>query len=149
MVDLVLRSAEEADLPLLAQMNRRLIEDEGSRNPMSVAQLQERMRGWLAEGYAARLFVEDGVRAVGYAVFRAYPDPYDPAQQYVYLRQFYVERTERRRGVGTRALALLCAQLPKGATVALDVLTSNPAGQAFWRSVGCEPYCTTMHLKRG
>ena len=39
-------SATEADLPLLAEMNRRLIEDEGSENPMTVAELQQRMRAW-------------------------------------------------------------------------------------------------------
>ena len=32
-MSLLIRPANEADLPLLAQMNKRLIEDEGSRNP--------------------------------------------------------------------------------------------------------------------
>ena len=46
-MSLVVRPANEADLLLLAQMNKRLIEDEGSRNPMSLDQLADRMRGWL------------------------------------------------------------------------------------------------------
>ena len=36
---LLIRPATKSDLPILAQMNRRLIEDEGSRNPMSIAEL--------------------------------------------------------------------------------------------------------------
>ena len=38
---LLIHPANEADLPLLAQMNKRLIEDEGSRNPMSLDQLAD------------------------------------------------------------------------------------------------------------
>jgi len=146
---LSLRSARDSDLVLLAQMNRRLIEDEGSRNPMSVPQLQERLRGWLTEGYQARLIVEGDDAVVGYAIYRVLADDYYPEQQYVYLRQLYVERGARRRGNGRRAMALLCDEFPAGATVALDVLTSNPVGEAFWRSLGFAPYCTTLHLKRG
>jgi len=143
---LTLRHADEADLPLLAQMNKHLIEDEKSRNPMTVAQLQERMRGWLSEDYAVRLFVDESAQGVGYAVYRVLPDDYDPDRQYVYLRQFFIRREMRRCGLGTQALALLRDEFPVGATVALDVLTSNPAGQAFWASVGFSPYCMTMHL---
>ena len=43
---LSLRIALEADRPALAQMNKRLIDDEGSRNPMSLDQLRQRMAGW-------------------------------------------------------------------------------------------------------
>jgi len=43
-----LRDASAADTPLLAQLNRQLIEDEGAANPMSLAELEARMREWLA-----------------------------------------------------------------------------------------------------
>lgn len=52
-------------------MNKRLIEDEGSRNPMSVAQLAERMRGWRLGDWEARLFLADE-QVVGYALFQPY-----------------------------------------------------------------------------
>ena len=42
-MDLTLRQAERADLPLLAQMNKHLIEDEGSANLMTVGELERRM----------------------------------------------------------------------------------------------------------
>lgn len=57
--DLKLRFATAADLPLLAQMNRKLIRDERADNPMSVLQLEERMRGWLDGEYRAVLFERD------------------------------------------------------------------------------------------
>ncbi len=47
MMDLTLRRATEDDLDDLAVMNKQLIEDEGSRNPMNREQLADRMKGWL------------------------------------------------------------------------------------------------------
>jgi GNAT superfamily N-acetyltransferase len=145
-MQLSLRAPAASDLPLIAQMNRRLIEDEGSRNPMTVAQLEERLRGWQAEGYVIRLFVDSEARVLGYDIFCVLPDDHYPDRSYVYLRQFYVERDVRRRKVGARALALLRDEFPAEATVALDVLTSNPGGQAFWARMGFAPCCTTLHL---
>jgi hypothetical protein len=48
--------ANDLDLPLLAEWNRQLIQDEGHRNPMTVAELQARMQGWLAGEYRAVVF---------------------------------------------------------------------------------------------
>ena len=39
------RTASEGDLPLLAELNQQLIHDEGFPNPMSVIDLENRMRG--------------------------------------------------------------------------------------------------------
>ena len=50
------RFGTESDLNLLAEWNHQLIRDEGHRNPMTIAQLRERMRGWLAGEYKAVLF---------------------------------------------------------------------------------------------
>ena len=144
---LLIRSAGEADLPLLAQMNKRLIEDEGSRNPMSIDQLAERMRGWLLSDWEMRLFATN-VGVVGYAVYQARRDEYFPDQTIVYLRQFYIERELRGRGLGTAACrALVAEHFPAGCRIVIDVLASNPRGYAFWRHVGFEPYSTTMHLR--
>jgi len=61
------RFAEHRDLPLLARLNRQLIQDERADNPMTLFQLEERMRRWLASQYRAVLF-EEGSQTVGYAV---------------------------------------------------------------------------------
>jgi len=144
---LLIRSADEADLPLLAQMNKCLIEDEGSRNPMSLDQLADRMRGWLLGNWHLKLFATDG-GAVGYAVYQARRDEYFPEQTIVYLRQFYIEREMRGQGLGTAAFRALAAEhFPPGSRVVIDALASNPRGHDFWRHVGFEPYCTTMHLR--
>src|SRR5262245_14742006 len=93
------RQATIADAAALAGMNHRLIRDEGHRNPMTAPELQARMEGWLAGEYEAMLFEEDG-EPVGYALYRR-------ETEFVYLRQFFVEPTRRRRGTGRAALAWL------------------------------------------
>jgi GNAT superfamily N-acetyltransferase len=144
---LLIRPADEADLSLLAQMNKRLIEDEGSRNPMSLDQLAERMRGWLLGDWEVKLFATTA-GVVGYAVYQARRDEYFPDQTFVYLRQFYIEREMRGQGLGTAALRVLVTEhFPPGCRVVIDVLASNPPGHDFWRHVGFQPYCTTMHLE--
>ena len=44
------------DVPLLAQMNKQLIDDEKSTNPMTVTELEERMRGFISKDYSAYFF---------------------------------------------------------------------------------------------
>jgi len=63
------RPATIADCPLLADLNHQLIRDEGHRNRLAVAELEQRMRGWLAGEYRAVLY-EDGREVVAYALFR-------------------------------------------------------------------------------
>lgn len=79
---------------------------------------------------------------------RIQSDVYDPDQQVVYVRQFYIEREHRRRGLGTTAFAALqAARFPAAQTISLDVLATNPSGQRFWERLGFEPYFVSM--KRG
>jgi GNAT superfamily N-acetyltransferase len=146
-MSLLIRPANEADLPLLAQMNKRLIEDEGSRNPMSIDRLADRMRGWLLGDWQVKLFATDA-GVVGYAVYQPRRDEYFPDQTIVHLRQFYIERETRGQGLGTAAFRALAAEhFPPDCRVVIDALASNPRGYDFWRHVGFEPYCTTMHLR--
>jgi ribosomal protein S18 acetylase RimI-like enzyme len=132
------RDASPSDAPVLAEMNRRLIKDEGHRNRMTPAELHNRMQGWLSSGeYDAAIFEQDGAPA-GYALFRREPD-------HVYVRQFYVDPEHRRRGVGQAAVEWLCANRWRGAPrVRLDVLVGNAAGRGFWKAVGFLEYCVTM-----
>lgn len=141
-----LRNATEADLGLLAHMNYSLIEDEGSRNPMTLEQLRRRMEGMLHGDWKIDLFMEDEA-TVGYAVYQFRPDSYFPEKTTVFLRHFYIERGYRRRGVGRVAFDLLAeARFPPDCTIELEVLDTNPNGYRFWTYLGFAPYCTTMHL---
>jgi ribosomal protein S18 acetylase RimI-like enzyme len=134
---LAFRHATIADAALLAQMNHRLIRDEGHRSRMTVPQLRDRMDEWLRGEYRA-VVIELGGAAVGYALYRLEPE-------YVYLRQFYVEPEHRRRGIGRTALAWLRAHAWADAPrIRIDVLVGNAAGIAFWRTVGFRDYCLTM-----
>ena len=142
-----IRAADETDLPLLAQMNKRLIEDEGSRNPMSVPELRHRMGGWLHGDWKVDRFVEGNI-TLGYAVYQFREDEYAPDKTVVYLRQMYIDRGKRSRGLGALAFKLLAqTRLPAGCTIVIDVLATNPRAAKFWSQVGFKPYCATMHLQ--
>jgi len=137
---MTIRIAQRSDAAALARMNGELIRDEGHRNPMSVAELEARMAKWLEGEYQAVLFEEDGT-ALGYALFKREPE-------WIYLRQFYVERGRRRRGLGREALGRLRAEFWRDAPrVRLEVLVGNAAGIAFWRAVGFRDYALTMELE--
>lgn len=142
-----LRSATAEDVPHLAAMNQRLIEDESSRNPMDGAQLKQRFRLWLNAPWGVELFHagEDGKDTVGYCVYRTQRDAYRPGQPVVYIRQFYIERERRRQGIGRQAFILLrTTRFPAGADITLEVLARNERGQAFWGSLGFGAYSVTM-----
>ena len=136
------REATLDDCAALAEMNHQLIGDEGHRNPMTVPELAERMRGWLSErSHRAILFDEDR-GPVAYALFRTEPDAS------IYLRQFFVSRARRRQGIGFQAIAILFREVfPVDARVALEVLAHNEAGARFWASVGFRRYsiCLERH----
>jgi GNAT superfamily N-acetyltransferase len=133
------RSATTGDLDLLAVWNKQLIEDSGHDNPMSVAELRERMAGWLAGEYRGILFIIAGA-PVAYAVYKERDD-------HLYLRQFFVDRAQRRKGIGTEAMALLGkAIFPSGKRVQIEVMAWNKPGSAFWKSAGFHPRYLGMEL---
>ena len=124
-------------------MNRHLIEDERSANPVDLESLRERMRGWLETDYRAVLFEADEV--IGYALYR-FEDETLGGRRVVYLRQFFIGRAHRRRGLGHEAFSQLRKTYFGGAHLRLEVLTTNPGGSAFWKTLGFEPYAVTMVL---
>lgn len=133
------RSATADDCPLLAEMNHQLIQDEGHRNKLTVSELEERMRGWLADEYRAIIY-EDGGQVVAYALFRE-----QPAESY--LRQLFVVRDRRRKGIGRRALEILRSQVwPKTKRLTVEVLAANTPAVAFWRAVGYQDYSLGLEI---
>jgi ribosomal protein S18 acetylase RimI-like enzyme len=131
------RRATIADVPLLARMNARLIQDEGHRNAMAEPELQMRMHGWLAAEYTAVIFESDAAQ-VGYVLYRR-------EEPHIYLRQFFVDRYWRRQGVGRAAIEwLLKNEWLQSPRVRLEVLTGNATAIAFWRAVGFADYAITM-----
>jgi GNAT superfamily N-acetyltransferase len=146
-MNLQLRRAEDADLSAIARMNKQLIEDEGHSNPMSVAELEERMRGWFTSDWHIDLLCTDEHIVVGYAVYQYRNNPYYPEQVGVYIRQYFIAREHRRQGYGQAGIKLLrTTRFQPGHTILLDVLTSNHRGMSFWQKVGFAPYSSTMML---
>ncbi|CAH1195747.1 hypothetical protein PAECIP111893_00751 [Paenibacillus plantiphilus] len=145
-MELSKRKAAEADLQHLALMNQNLIRDEGSRNPMSIEQLQDRMAEWMAGEWEIEI-VQTADAIIGYAVYQTRTDDLHPHESYIHLRQFYIGREYRSNGYGAKALHLLLNHsFPLGAKVTIDVLASNPRGYQFWSKVGFEPDYTHMKL---
>src|SRR6267378_2194102 len=108
------RFATAVDRRLLAELNHQLIRDEGHRNPMNVAQLEERMRGFIEKEYRAVIFEDDG-EVVAYALFRERPEE-------IYLRQLFVLRGRRREGIGRAAMEILRSQIwPKTKRLTVEV----------------------------
>ncbi len=132
------RFATDNDLDLLAEWNHQLIRDEGHRNPMTVPELRERMRGWLGE-YNAVLF-GPAAAPLAYALYREQADK-------IYLRQLFVRRDRRRQGIGRVAMDILRSQVwPRGKRLTVEVLTANTRAVAFWRAMGYRDYALTLEI---
>ena len=133
------RFATDSDLDLLAEWNHQLIRDEGHRNPMTVLELRERMRGWLDGEYKAVIFGL-AVEPLAYALYR------DNATE-IYLRQLFVRRDRRREGIGRTAIDVLRSQLwPRRKRLTVEVLTANTRAVAFWRAMGYQDYALTLEI---
>lgn len=133
------RRATPHDCALLAELNYQLIRDEGHRNKMTVPELEQRMKGWLASEYVAILFEQDG-QVVAHALYREQPEE-------IYLRQLFVVRDRRRKGIGRKAIEILRSEVwPKNKRLTVDVLVHNTAAIAFWRAVGYQDYCLTLEI---
>ena len=137
------RFATLDDDPILARMNRQLAEDERHRNRFkSDAWLEERMRGFLAGEYQAVLFELDG-EVVAYALYRDHPGHDDT----IYLRQIFVDRDRRRRGIGRRAMKMLRdAVWPHDKRLTVEVLAHNHAARAFYAAVEFKEYSIELEI---
>ena len=126
------------DVPKLALLNKQLIDDEKSDNPMSIKELESRMKGFLETDYSAYFFIKDS-QIIGYALIRNSSDP-------VYLRQFLIDRKYRKQHYGVRAFQMLVRHL-NIKEIDLEVLPWNKDGLAFWKQCGFNETCIAMRYK--
>lgn len=126
------------DVPKLAQLNKQLIDDEKSDNPMNLNELEIRMKGFLETEYNAYFFIEDS-QIIGYALIRYTSSP-------IYLRQFLIDRNHRKNHYGTQAFQMLLQHLDVR-EIDLEVLPWNKNGLAFWRHCGFNETCIAMRYK--
>ena len=125
-----------SDVGSLAELNRRLIEDEHHPNPMNVEQLADRMSGWLQTEYTCYLAVADGA-TIGYCLFR------DDGEFY-YMRQLFVDRGHRRQGIATELLDWMYENVWADKKGRLEVLAHNKDAIAFYEGYGFSPDCVRM-----
>ena len=128
----------DQDIHTLAVLNKRLIEDEKSDNPMSPEELENRMAAFLTGEYHAYFFKE-AEEIIGYALVRHTCTP-------LYLRQFYIDRAYRRKHYGEKAFYELLKLLQTD-TIDIDILPWNEAGLRFWKKLGFKPTCISMNYK--
>jgi len=127
------------DCALLAELNHQLIRDEGHRNKMTVPELEQRMKDWLASEYMAVIF-ENAGEIVAYALYREQPEE-------IYLRHLFVVRNRRREGIGRMAFEILRAKIwPADRRLTVEVLVQNIAAVAFWRAMGYKDYSLRLEI---
>lgn len=143
-MSLELRKATINDIGTLAEMNQQLIEDEHSRNTMNVNQLLLRMQTWLDGDWSAVIIYKND-DLIGYLLYQQREDDYYPDQRVIYVRQFFVQRAYRRRGIGRQAFEQIVSQyFPSNAKVMLNVLATNSEALRFWEDLGFIQYATTL-----
>lgn len=141
---ITLRHATLDDVAILADMNQQLIIDESSPNPMNLEELKSRMVKWLSSDRDA-IIVERGDDIIGYMMFWRMDDEFYPYKDSIYIRQFFILPSFRRRGIGQVAFDRIIEQfIDKDVALTLDVLETNPEGKAFWEKLGFVEYHTTM-----
>jgi len=135
------RYAGRHDSTLLAQLNRRLIEEQADTGEPDPQLLERRMRRWLGGGlYQAVLFEDQAGEVLAYALFREH-------KREVYLRQFLVLPQARRHGVGRQAMRLLQSRIwPAGRRLTVEVMCGNEAGYRFWHAMGYRDCAVTLEI---
>jgi len=121
-------------------MNQQLIQDEGHRNKMTLAELEQRMSNFLQNEYYA-VITGLGQTDIGYALYRQDPE-------WLYLRQIFIINSMRRKGFGRRFIEWLKNNpWKKCKRIRTDVLFDNIVGIDFWKAVGFQEYCITLEME--
>ena len=124
----------------LAVLNKQLIEDEGSDNPMNMDKLTERMATWLDNEYGCYAIEREEV-LVAYCLYR------DDGEHY-YIRQLFTVREQRRKGLGRALLDFVEQALPDDKPIRLEVLSHNVDALKFYEAYGFTLYSHTLSKRK-
>jgi ribosomal protein S18 acetylase RimI-like enzyme len=94
------------------------------------------MREWLQGEYSCYV-VEEDEKTIAYCLYR------DDGQFY-YMRQLYVEREYRRKGIATAFLDWMYDHIWLDKKVRLDMLSHNEGAIAFYKAYGFRVGCLRM-----
>ena len=132
------------DIPLIARMNAQLNIEQESRNTMGLPELEARLLEWLSTDRSVVLLLRDD-EVIGYLLYKPTREEYYPYGPCIYVRQFFIERRMRRRGIGKIAFELIVKEyFEPGIAIILEVLESNPEAKAFWENLGFSIFYTTL-----
>ena len=146
-VCLRLQSARNEDLQILAEMNKQLIEDERSSNPMGINELEKRMSEFFENAWEIDLIMKEE-KIIGYTLYQYQEDSINRTEKRVYIRQYFIRREYRKMGYGIAGIDLLWNTRFKDVKrIEIDVLETNPEGKRFWDKAGFKPYYTNMRLE--
>ncbi len=135
-----IKTAQQDDLTILAMMYRQLRTDAKYRSSLSLEKLQHKMSNFISkDGWTASLFYDEG-QVIGYCLWQEKSDA-------VYIRQFWIMRSQRRQGYGRKFFTSLQAEQWDKKRLKLEVLYPNTRGESFWHAVGFVPYSVTYELE--
>lgn len=103
----------------------------------------------LTNGHSRVLVAEAGGEVIAFCLMTITRNlPMFLPDRYGYLSDLYVDPAYRRRGIGRRIVAELIDWLAEYriSSVQLQYYSFNETGEAFWRSLGFNPYYTRMWL---
>ena len=103
---------------------------------MNIDQLADRMTGWLENEYICYL-AKDAEKIFAYCLYR-------DDGEYYYLRQFFVERQHRRKGIATQILDWMYSNISRNKKVRVDVLSHNQEAIAFYEKYSFRVGCLRM-----
>ena len=107
---------------------------------MTVPELAQRLKDWLASEYAAVIF-EDGGVVVAYALYSEQPRKKSICGNCLWCA------TGVGRTSGVRPWKFCATQIwPKNKRLTVGVLVQNTAAVAFWRAVGYQDYSLTLEI---
>ncbi len=135
-----IETARQDDLTILAMMYKQLRIDAKYRTHLSLEKLQEKMNAFITEdAWIASLFRHER-QVIGYCLWQEKSDA-------VYIRQFWIMRSQRRQGYGRECFSKLQKEVWKGKRLKLEVLYHNKRGESFWHAMGFTPYAITYELE--
>ena len=140
---MTVKNVTDTEFPLIVKWNQQLQEDEGA-TVMTFAAIEARFRKFFEEEYQAVIFEDP--QPVGYALYRpTYTESEGPGY---YLRQFFIDRDQRRKGYGRSAFNCLRETIFANHRIILEVLETNPGGYYFWQAVGMTPYSHKLEINQ-
>ena len=105
---------------------------------------EARFYAWLNGSHWDVDLIERAGNVIGYTAHQRRQDHFDRSIRVLFIRHFFIERDQRRIGIGRTAYETLIDQRTQNLPVTLDILPTSPDALGFWRKLGFETYYTVL-----